>query len=239
MSLLSNINKVAIASAYPTDKIVGVKSGSFNMATSARQKDELGTDVYSKLEITHGFTRPVFTKLKWSLDGINWVDGGLGQIQSNPLIQAITYSDSSHIVILCTALTGTLYYEVICFWIDDYDSSNPLVDSYFDSNKPLAFDSRLNYQKIIKQGEVTLTAPSGSTSITHGATTVPNAWVYFESNPGQVWSVILGGADNAWLYNYSTQREISYSINASTVNIQLEGGTGSCRVWYRVYGEGS
>jgi hypothetical protein len=239
MSLLSNISQVSLASQYPTDKIVKTISGSFNTATSARQADEFGSDVYAKLTVAHGFTRPVFTKLKWSRDNVTWVDGGLGQLQSEPLVECITYSDVTSVVLLSTALSGTVYYQIICFWIDDYDGTNPLVESFGDTSKPLAFDSRLNYQKIYLAGEVTLTAPTGSTTIAHNLGRKPNTWVYFESNRGQVWPVILGGTGDVWLYNYSTQREIEYSINNSTISLALVGGTGSCRVWYRIYVEGS
>lgn len=240
MALVNNLDKVAVSSSYPTDKIVKVFSGSFNTATSARQKDEGGFDYAAKLDLPHGYTRPVFTRLKWSRDGVTWLDGGQSILVSEPGVFAITFSDSTNVTILCTAFTGTLYYEVVCFWIDDYDGTDPLVEPYTDyTAKPFAFDSRLNYQKIIKQGEVTLAAPSGSTIVPHDAGVIPNAWVYFESNPGEVWPVIKGGAGNAWLYNYTTQREIEYSTSAVDLAIALAGGSGNCRVWYRIYAEGN
>jgi len=224
---------VSLASSLPTDKIVKVITGSFATASAARQQDEFASDVYSKVTIPHGFTRPVFTKLRWSVDNTNWVDGGLGQLQSAPLVQCITYSDSTNVVLLSTDLgTYTIYYQIICFWIDDYDTTNPLVDSFFAPDKPIAFDSRLNYQKIVQQGVATI---NGTSTITHNLGYKPNAWVYFESNTGQVWPVIIGGASNAWFYLYSTQKEIEYSISTSVINITT---TGSCRVWYRIYGEG-
>lgn len=234
--MLTNPDTISISTLNPTDKIVGVFTGSFNTATAARQADEFATDIYSKVTIPHSFGRPVFTKLRWSKDNVNWVDGGLGQLQSDPLIQCITYSTSSDIILLSTDLgTYTLYYQVICFWIDDYDTTNPSIPAFSNASKPLAFDSRLNYQKIVQQGEVSLTGPSGSTSISHGLGYKPNAWVYFESNSGQVWPVTLGGVGNPWLYLYSTQREIEYSISDTTLSLSLVGGTGSCRVWYRIY----
>ncbi len=241
MPLVNNLNQVALASAYPTDKIVETFSGSFNTATSARQADSDGFDVYAKLDLPHGFTRPVFTRMKWSLDGTNWVDGGLGFAQSTPGVFGIAYSDSTNVTILTTQLSGTFYYEITCFWIDDYDATNPMVEPYADSNKPLAFDSRLNYQKIIKQGELTVSGTADTDSVSYSSTTNPNAWVYFESNPGQVWPAILGGAGNAWLYNYTTQGELEYSITPSAINIEWTAGasfSGLARVWYRVYAEG-
>jgi len=240
MSLLSNIDRVSLASSYPTDKIVQVFTGSFNTTTSARQADSLGSDLYAKLVIPHGYTRPVFTKLKWSLDGITYVDGGLAQLISDPLIQCIGYSTPTDIVILSTQLSGLIYYQVICFWIDDYDATNPLVDSFFDSTKPLAFDSRLNYQKILMQGELTFTGTGGTQSVSHNLGYMPNVWLYFESNPDQVWQAIQGGVDNVWLYNYSTQAEIEYGISITDLNITLTApSSASRRVWYRIYAEGS
>lgn len=231
---------VSLTSSLPTDKIVKVIIGSFNTATAARQQDEFAFDLYSKVTIPHGFTRPVFTKLRWSKDNVNWVDGGLGQLQSDPLVYCTTYSDSTNVVLLSTDLGSyTIYYQIICFWIDDYDNTNPLVDSFYAPDKPIAFDSRLNYQKIVQQGVVTITAPTGSTTITHNLGYKPNCWVYFESNSGQVWPVTLGGLGNPWLYLYSTQREIEYSISSSVVNLTLVGGSGACRVWYRIYAEGN
>lgn len=232
---LANPDAISISTLNPTDKIVEVFTGSFDTATVPRQADEFATDLYAKLTISHGFTRPVFTKLRWSLDGTNWVDGGLGQLQSSPLVQCVAYSTSSDIVLLTTLLIGTMYYQVICFWIDDYDTTNPAISAFSNADKPLAFDSRLNYQKIAQQGELSLTGPSGSTTIAHNLGYMPNVWVYFESNPGQVWPVTLGGAGNPWLYLYSTQREIEYSISSTTLNLELVGGTGSCKVWYRIY----
>lgn len=227
-------SQFAFDSRLPTDKIVKTISGNFNASTSARQADEFGTDVYSKLEVSHGFTRPVFTKLKWSLDGINWVDGGSAQLQSNPLIQCITYSTATNVVILSTSLSGLIYYEIICFWIEDYDLTDPLVESFTDPVKPYAFDSRLNYQKIFMQGRLSFT---GAQSVTHNLGYLPNTWVYFESNNGQVWPAIFGGAGNAWFYMYTTQREIEYSITQTELSMIITGS--ATRVWYRIYEEGS
>ena len=231
---LTNIDNVSLYTENLTDKIVDVFTGSFDAATAGVQKDSLGNDVYSKLVIPHGLTRPVFTKLRWSTDNANWVDGGLSRSPSS-FDLAIAYSDNTDVVVLSTKFTGTVYYQVICFWIDDYDGTDPDTPSNFGVDKPLAFDSSLNYQKIIQQGVKTV---SGSDVVVHSAGYKPNAWVYFESNDGQVWPAILGGISNAWLYNYSTQREIEYSISSTSLSLLVSGGSGSARVWYRIYAEG-
>lgn len=236
MSQLDNINDIALSSEFPTDKIVKVLSGSFDTATAPKQQDSFGTDVFAMHKISHGYTRPVFTKLKWSLDGVNWVDGGLGQLESDPLIFCTTYSTSSDVAVIATLLFGIVHYEVICFWIDDYDATDPEVDSFFGyTAKPFAFDSRLNYQKIIKQVD---TPVASSISIPHNLGYVPNAWVYFESNPGEVWPAILGGIGNIWLYNYATQAEMEYAITDQAVNIDIYNAPYDIRVWCRIYGEG-
>ena len=236
MASLSNPDVISISTLNPTDKIVEVFTGSFDTATADTQAAEDAVILYSKVTIPHGFTRPVFTKLRWSIDNVNWVDGGLGQLQSAPLVYCTTYSDSTNVVLLSTDLgTYTIYYQIICFWIDDYDGTNPAIPAFSNANKPLAFDSRLNYQKIHLQGEVSLAAPVGTTSISHGLSGMPNVWVYFESNSGQVWPATLGGLGNPWLYLYSTQREIEYSMSTTALNLELLGGTGTCRVWYRIY----
>ncbi len=238
MSLIDNIDKVAMTSAFPPDKIVDVIPGSFDTATSERVKDSFGSEVYAIHRVPHSFTRPVFTKLKWSLDGITWVDGGLGQLESDPFIYGITKSTSSEVHIVTTLLSGTFYYEVICFWIDDYDNTNPSVEAFNDPTKPFNFDSRDDYQKSYLSDETTFTAVSQERTIPHDLGYSPDTWVFFESNPGEVWPAIVGGADNVWLYNFSTQGEIDVQIYTDRLTLDWSAGvsfSGTARAWYRIY----
>ena len=72
MSLLSNISQVSLASAYPTDKIVDVIPGNFDVGSATFVAG------YLKLHsVPHNQTRPVFTRLKWSTDNITWIDGAI------------------------------------------------------------------------------------------------------------------------------------------------------------------
>jgi len=238
MSLIDNISKVAMTSEYPPDKIVDVVTGSFNTATSERIKDSFGSEVYACKRVKHNFTRPVFTKMKWSLDGVTWVDGGLGQLVSDPLIYGIAPSNSTEVMVLTTLLSGTFYYEIICFWIDDYDGTNPSVEPYNDPTKPINFDSEDEYQKIFLDDVTTFTSISQTVKIPHDLGYTPDVWVFFESNPGEVWPAIVGGADNVWLYNFSTQGELDYQIYTDRLELTWDAGvsfSGSARAWYKIY----
>ncbi len=231
MALIDNITSVSLASKYPTDKIVGREVGTFAPASA--------TTVGSlrRYDIAHSFTRPVFTRLKWSLDGIVWADGGQGKISGDSsLISTMAYSDSSQLHILTGATSGTIHYELLSFWIDDYDTSNPAIPAYSAyTTKPFAFDSRLNYQKIYRQGEVTLTGTTLQT-ITHDLGEVGNVWVYFEALTGEVWPAISGGLNNYFLYDLTNQNELDVRIYPSELYLDpFAGAAGSFRAWYNIY----
>lgn len=230
MSLIDNIGDVIFASAYPTDKIVGVYEGSFAPASATT----VGNAFLRQLKehrFGHTFTRPVFTKLLVSTDNSVWQDGG-------GTSNGIAYSTSSEIVVLTDRTSGTLYYKVIAFWIDDYDSSNPLVPPTVGSSSTIYFDSRLNYQKIKTQGVATHGSGIGShtSSITHDLNYKPNARVFFESFPNQVWPAHFGGSQNKWLIEFD-QVECAYSISDTSVTAETFGGVSSPsrRVWSVVY----
>lgn len=241
MSLIDNASKIAATSLYPTDMIVDVLTGSFLTDTSPNVLDSFGFAVYKEHSISHSFTRPVFTKLKWSLDGLNWVDGGLGQLRSDPLIYCQSLSTSSEVKIYTTLLSGTVYYEIICFWIPDYDATNPSVEPFYDPTKPIMFDSQLNYQKLYLPEDsehLTFSSTSSRQVIEHNLGYRPNTWVYFESNPGEVWPAMYGGTDNVWLHKYSTQGELGFDVYSDRVVFDWSAGvsfSGSARAWYRIY----
>lgn len=238
MSLISNRDQILATSIWPTDKIVDVVKGSFVTDSAARVKDSFGSEVYAWKKVNHNFTRPVLCKLKWSLDNKTWVDGGLGQLLSDPLIYAIAWSDSSSVNIYTTLLSGTIYYEIVCIWIDDFDNTDPLVEPFTDTTKPFVFDSRVNYQKLYDQNPVSFMTTLQSKQVKHDLGYKPNCWVFFESNPGQVWPAIVGGADDVWLHNYSTQGEIDYQIDKTHLTLNWSAGasfSGTARAWYRIY----
>lgn len=233
MSLLSNVQNVAYAGRFPTDKIVNVLSGSFDAAAATTVGGYL-----KRASVSHGYTRPVFTKLKWSTDGTNWVDGGFSYRSGDSnLYPALSYSDATSVYILTGVTAGTVYYEVVCFWIDNYDGTSPLIGRYQSPTKDTVFDSRVNYQKIIDQNVVSFTGASDSETITHGLGYYPNARVFYEAFSGEVWPAIAGGISNYFLYDFSNQAQLEYKMSTSALQMDYSGtvSTGTRRAWYRIY----
>lgn len=226
MSLVNQSN-IAFASQYPTDKIVGVYSGSFDTNTAPT----LGGYI-AYTTVSHGLTRPVFTKLQTSTDQINWQDANSANLY------AISYSTASDIYILHASSVGVIYYRVIAFWIDDYDTTNPSVPPTVGTQSEIYFDSRLNYQKIAAQGTFTIPAATISTSNTvfHGLGYKPNVRVYNEMKAGEVWLANYAGIGNYWQYDVDMV-ETEVEINDNTLVIYSSGGISSpaTRVWYTVY----
>lgn len=227
MPLTSNARDISFASKFPIPKIVGVYEGSVSVTNGTL----VGGYLY-RFDIPHGFTRPVFTKLVWSTDNTNWIDGGYsyrsGDANQYP---TIAYSDATNVHILTGLTSGTLYYKLIAFWIDNFDATNPLVTEYHSPNKETAFDSRDNYQKIALQGSTDGTG--GDVFITHALGYYPTARVFFEAFPGEVWPANAGGASNYFLWNPGTQQELQYYL--STSNLVLETTPAGRKIWYEVY----
>lgn len=228
MSSLTSYTNTAFASSKPTDKIVGVYSGSFNTTTAPQFGGYIAYTSFA-----HTFTRPVFTKLQTSTDQVNWQDGNSANLY------AISYATATEIFVLHAASVGVIYYRVVAFWINDYDTTNPLVAPTVGSLSNLHFDSRLNYQKVATQGVYTVPAATllGTQTITHNLGYKPNVRVYNEMKPGQVWlSNYGGGFGNYWLYDVD-MIEADVSVTDTTLVIDSYGGVSSpaSRVWYVVY----
>lgn len=235
MSLV-NQNDIVFASSLATDKIVAVWEGSFDMATAPK----LAGASYPYTTINHLFTRPVFTKSQFSLDGVIWSD----QNSMNPYdansIAGIAYSTSTQIVVVASTVgvpSGTLYYRVIGFWIDDYDTTNPSIPPTTGSQSNVYFDSRINYQKVHLQGSATLNGQNGTTSISHSLGYEPNVRVYHEALPGQVWPANYGGTKNPWLGINVNMTECELQVTTSAANIFFYGSVSSppARLWYIIY----
>lgn len=234
MSLTSDdYDKISFYTDLNIDKIVGVWEGSFH-----RTNDVTARVAFSTLyvhAIPHGFTRPVFVDLLWSTDGTTWSDGGISHL---------AFSDSSNIYITSgfSTVAGTMYYKAIGFWIDNYDTTNPLVPEYHQEGKPVIFDSRLNYQKIIDEDVVTLAGGTFNTvsteTITHNLGYKPNAKVYFEAFTGEVWPLNAGGSQNPFNYDFS-QDEMDMAITDTQMRLRLFGNSDiDRRAWYRIYADG-
>lgn len=110
----------------------------------------------------------------------------------------------------------------------------------------LAFDSRVNYQKIYIDGSVPLTVatPSSSTStkITHGLGYIPNVRVWFTNGDGNISTAVTDAAGSN-LYPVTTaytQQSCFYTVNSNTLVLTYSRGvtsgtTRSTTVYYRIY----
>lgn len=236
MSLVSNIENVALSSEYATDKIVAVYSGSFNASTAPT----LSVSIVYK-EIPHPFGRPVFTKTQVSKDNVIWSDENSFNPYDSSSTLGISYSTSSSVFVLYNNPTGppsgTIYYRVIAFWIDDYDASNPLVEPTTGSSSSLFFDSRVNYQKIYDSDVITNPAATSTTlSVNHTLGYQPNVRAFCEMLPGQVWPAVFGGTKDFWLYNLDMV-ECELKVYTDKVDFVTSASISSpaSRIWYVIY----
>jgi len=231
-----NVNDVLFSTAFETDKVCGLYENSYNAAS---YNSVLGGYLY-QTNLAHNFTRPVFCDALFSFDGSSWFPSGEG----NSTGRCIVYSDASNIYFVSSMDTGTIYYKLVCTWINNYDTTNPLITFVNDAsnNSVTAFDSRQNYQKIDLSDVVSLANPgagnTGTHTITHDLGYAPNFKLFFNSLPGQVWPSIAGGSGDAWLYNSGSQYEAWGVANSSTLTIYFDTGTTGAStfdLWYRIY----
>jgi hypothetical protein len=235
MSLISNISDVSFASEYPVDKIVAVYEGSYNKATQTTTRSEPFIGTIYTYAIPHGFTRPVFTNLIWSQDGTNWLDGG-ATLSGN---SSIAFSDSTNVYIATTSNSGTQHYKIILYWIDNYDTTDPLVEPFTTGENKPVFDSRVNFQKVVEEGETSYSPGTfgSATTVTvpHTLGYTPNAKAFFEPISGEVWPLNAGGQSNPFLYS-ATQDEGFMRIHTNRVDITVNRFSNATRkIWYKIY----
>ncbi|HJQ08000.1 MAG TPA: hypothetical protein VJ836_00800 [Candidatus Saccharimonadales bacterium] len=231
MSLVNNSASVAFAGRYSTDKIVGVWEGSFNRATDViTRTGDLGT-IYL-YRIAHGYARPIAADLLWSTDNVTFADGG----SSDGTDISIPYSDNTYVYIISSLFApavGTMYYKLIGNWIDNYDNTNPLVNSYISSNKNILFDTRENYQKIYDQNVLSFTSASTQT-VTHGLNRLANFRVFYEAFAGEIWPAYAGGASNPFLFD-TAMTECDARMKVNTLEVELLTVPSTRRAWYKIY----
>lgn len=225
-------NNITFDSSKSLDKIVGIFQGSFNVATDMQV---IGGE-FPAYPIPHTFGRPVFCEILVSLDGNNYIDGGSS---GNGLLNGLAVSDANNIYILTTLLvSGLLYYKVICSWIDNYDTGTHFISPQLQTDQSIYFDTRTNYQQIFLQDVITGDGTVAPLMVAHNLGYPPNAKVFFESLPGQVWPQIAGGGADPWLYDFLTQYECYVTISNTQLFLYLSGPFGvtrSVRMWYRIY----
>jgi len=235
MSLTDNIQDVAFTSEYNIDKVVGVWEGNFDKATDTETRTGGIGSIYV-YKIVHGQDRPVFTDLLWSEDGNNWVDGGSSLSGGNT---SISFSDSENIYIVASSASGTQWFKIIAFWINEYDSTNPLVEAVTPDIKDRLLDGDDNYQKILLDVSSTYSPGTFSTpetvSIPHSLGYIPNAKAYFEPFSGEVWPLNAGGISNYFLYDFA-QDEAYMKIYSDRVDVEVNKYSNDTRkVWVKVY----
>lgn len=228
------ITDAVFSTKYNIDKIVKVWEGSYNRASTTTRTDGFVNTIYV-YSFAHGFDRPLFTTLLWSEDNVNWRDGGTYTSGEG----AIAFSSATNISIATTTNSGTLYYKLIGYWIDDYDSSNPSIEPFTNNVDKFLFDSRSNYLKIAKEGTTTYSAGTfGSTqtvSISHDLGYIPKARAFFEPVANEIWPLNAGGNSNRFLYKI-TQDEAYLQIYNDRVDIKVFRFSNASRgIWYRIY----
>lgn len=238
MSQISNVSKINFSTAFETDKTCAILIGSY----AANSYDDILGGILYRKKISHQFTRPVLCDGIFSSDGSTYVPNG----QNSPTVTSNVYSDSSFIYMLSTHNTGTIYYKIVCTWIDNYDNTNPLITPVIQvpaGPHPLVtFDSRQNYQKLLINQPYTLNNPgagfTGTKPIAHNLGYDPNYRLYFESLPNQIWPAISGGVQDIWLYDAAHQFEISGVIDSTNLNLTFNGGISSAstfRAFVKIY----
>jgi len=235
MSQADHAADIAFSTAFTTDKICGIYTDTVaGSAMTLKSGGGIGTDLYQKI-IPHPFTRPV------ECDTIVSTDGGA---TFNPT-EALTYSDSSNIYFSVIDNTKTYLYKIVCTWIDDYDTSNPLVAPVLQTTDSIYFDSRKNYRKVLKTGVATLNNPGAGISQIFPVAYSNNGLfssfkVYFESKPNEVWPLINGGAQDVWLNDVAHQYEMNAGASNSQLLLEYIGASASAatfRAWYKIYYE--
>lgn len=247
---MTDFTKAALTTTYTTDKIVESFSGSFNMLTdSTIEVHTLGgvpTNIYV-YKIAHGFTRPVFCDIQTANgaelgQGI-WREGGV-DTSNNPT----AFSDSTYVYILLSSggvppSSTTIYYRILCSWIDDYDDTNPTIQPFPEDivGKINRFDSRRNYVKIHTQSVTTFSAGTGGSTqdvtIPHTVGSATSFKVFFEALPGRVFALNFGGVANAYLFD-DAQNELDAVIDSTNLYLQAYRFSNSTfRAWYRIYAE--
>lgn len=233
-----NFDSIAYFSGIEIDKIVDVKAGTFvNVSdTILRQPDPIFFSGLNVFSIPHGFSRPVFTDALIrtpDLGGTPWLSPG------NNTLNFITYSTSTHVCIaMVSNLNINIQYRVICSWITDYDTTNPLVPEFHPVDKSILFDSRVNYQKIASSGIVTggnnFNPPH---SINNPTNKLSNFKVFLEAFAGEVWVMNAGGQQNPFAIDFS-QMEGEAVITSQSLEISTSNGLPSQRSWYKIYYDG-
>lgn len=228
--MITNPIDSKFASPLNLDKVARVFTGTYGSADLITRTG--GFALPYVFRFRHEMPRPGMCEVITSTDGGTTWDLGVGKI---------AFCDSTYIYIFHGyATTGTpVTYKVYYTWIDNYDSTNPSIESQVPTSNNIQFDSRSNFQKIFLQDEIGFTAgtfgSSQTRTITHSLGYQPNAKVFFEAFSGEVWPLNIGGVRNAYLY-HGDQDECGADIYSDRLDITLYRFSNVVkRAWYRIY----
>lgn len=227
MSLV-NVDQIAYTSKHPIDKVVRVFTGSYG-TSDLISRTGFSTAYFHR--IPHNVGRPMFCEVMTSDDDSTYDVG----------IDKIAFSDSDYVYIFdgYNASISTVYYRVYCSWIDDYDDTNPSIETITYNSEPVQFDSRLNYQKIYDYNSLDFdpgTLGSKQTRIVyHNLNYTPNVKVYCEALPGEVWPMMIGKTNNPFLYD-AAQDQCDAEIYDDRLEVTLYRFSNTDKkAWYRIY----
>lgn len=250
MSLLDNIDKAAYNTLYPTETIVKNFTGSFNYTTDTITRNYTLAGFANPVKafrIPHGYTRPLFVELFWSLDNSTFTIGGGSNDAGG--YYTIAYSDSTYVYVQPTALPANtrLYYKTVCSWIKDYDTTNPSVPAFSDlpSAYTQVFNSRNSVPAIIQQDVVNMSTSSTSltpvvTPVAHPFGYAPNMKVYVEAFSGEVWPLNYGGASNPYLVDDGQVEAQAFTDTSNLIlDASMKASMGTKRMWYMLYAKRS
>lgn len=226
---ISSPTSAAYYSGYEVDKVVRVYEGTYASADLITRSGFSTAYVY---RFAHDLDRPMMCDIIQSTDGGTTWDSGVG---------SFAFCDSTYVYIFSgfSASISDTMYKIYGTWIDDYDATNPTIDTVSYTSEPTQFDSRLNYQKVERYGELSFDPGTfGSTqtrTITHNLGYTPNVKVFFEAFSGEVWPLNIGGARNPVLYD-SAQDECAAEIYSTYIDVTMyRYSNATRRAWYRVY----
>lgn len=245
---LSNLTKVAYTTYYDTEKVVKTFTGSFKYSTSTTTRNYTLAGFPNAVQVyklPHGFDRPVFCEMFWSLDQTNWDVGGASS--SNGSDYAIAYSDSNFVYIMTTTLAaGTdVYFKIICSWIPDYDTTNPSVPAFAEipASFTQVFNSRSRIPAVVQQDVLVGSTTSATlTDVTliasHSLGYAPAAKAYIESFSGEVWPLNYGGAGNPYMVDDSQVEAQFFTTPTQFIgDMYTKSANGQRKLWYFLYGE--
>lgn len=238
--------KAQFLTLQSVDKIAAVLTGTFNTSTQVinRSYTFAGAPISIPFHrITHGFNRPVFVEFMWSYDNVVWVDGGTGATATGT--SSIAYADDTYIYMSAYTLTAatTVYYRLICTWIDDYNSTAYNYTPRDIGAKVTNYTSLAQTPKIITQKVDTISTASVGMSdnvktIAHNLGYVPRVKVYIESFANEVWPLNYGAATSPFNFDDS-QVEAQVFIDTTNLYVDMytKAANGSRRFWYRIYSD--